>query len=153
MFRNFALVRAYLKKTFFLNHPVISWRRGYGYVHRWNGDRIWPLGLDGSYFGCAMGLFTKTNPCWRVVNKVLHPLHLYGATAKLRSSPTSALPVTGRLITRAALGSPAEHAALGGISPSANSWTRSRSEKGEAEIESSQRVLFKRFFLNKLKRS
>ena len=48
------------------------------------------------------------------------------------------------LLTRAALGSPAERAALGGgvnITPPANSRTRDRSEAGEAAIESSQRVL------------
>ena len=48
-------------------------------------------------------------------------------------------------LTRAALGSPAECAALGGMlpPPRANSRTGSRSEVGEAAIESSQRVLLK----------
>ena len=59
-------------------------------------------------------------------------------------------------LTRAALGSPAERAALagGGVnSPPANSQTSSRSRVGEAAIESSQRLLLKVILNIFLKRS
>ena len=60
-------------------------------------------------------------------------------------------------LTGAALGSPAERAALGRGGeilppPPANSRTSDRSEAGEAAIESSQRLLSEVFFLNILKK-